>query len=287
MSSIRSGLLSAMGFCLLLPAFALDPGAQPEIVLESPQKDAVYSTTSDVVVAGRCRRPGNVGTAQFKDSRNVIQQNANFQTGVDLEEGAWSCRLAVPQGGPQAWKPGTYAIDIRPVGSAPLSLPITIVADPAGPAKAAPAPVTSIRSEEYKILPRLNPPAVTLSSPDKETPELTDREKTHDRSFEIRSNQEFAVEGEYHLKERGDFVPSEVILRLVAIDQREGAAQKNRTLIVSEALAKYHIDEDTLRYRYRAVLRAPGRPGRLTLQVIYRRSVISTAAVDIRATSKN
>ncbi|MBS0264930.1 MAG: hypothetical protein JSS02_23550 [Planctomycetes bacterium] len=248
-------------------------------VVEYPPPNAVYSTISDIVVAGR-GGPAPMSFAVYMlDADNVVRQSAGATTGGRLEDGAWSTRLRLPGG--TVWRVDKYEMEFLPVYGRQIVFPVQVVAGPKKPDPSLEKP-TNIGGEDYDALPCLKLADVILSTPDNATPNVTARKEARDVTFKIRAGAEFACEGDLTFQEDGAFYPSNVILRLTESTAREGRNPADPKVTVGETISKYNVIEQAgRRYPFRSVLQAPNAPGKLTLDAFYRKTVIATATIEI------
>src|SRR5579872_3388172 len=277
------GLLLAITFVpALCASLAADESDPFDMVCEFPENNAVYTQTSDIIVTGRCK---------FLDGTVVVGQHymtmltwTNELFNVSLD-GNWSWRLPVPLHG--LLPPGQYRLLFHPVRGPRIAVPITIVRDAAGSDVPPALPATTIDSEEFEKLPKMTFPEVTLSNSDESLPEIVDRGKEDAPEIPIDSEFEFAVEGSFRVQEPRNVSPSDIVLRLsgfpVGVEGKEGPQKAS----LCESICRWQPSDDDRLFRYRDVIRAPKRVGKLTLEAIYRKKIISTATVDVRPSTKS
>jgi len=242
-------------------------------IIEYPPANAIYATTSDIVVAGRGRPAPMAIAVEMHDIKDVINQSTGARTGGPYHDGAWACQLPLPRG--SVWRAGEYQIDVCPVRGRQISFPIRVLAEQAVP-EDRPKEPTRIESEQYASLPCLNLPDLTLSNPDSATPKVIVVERVRDSVFRIRAGQEFSCEATITFQENGEYVPSEVILRLT----RDGQKPDDPRVTVGETIAKYVIAQGRME-GFRSVVRASNAAGKLKLDAIYRKAVIVSEAVEV------
>ena len=110
MSRIRLLLTVTLTFVLCFSLSAAESNLF-DTVCEYPAKNAVYASTSNIVITGWSNRFGGVGVLGLHDRDQVTVQNAGFQIGND---GNWSGQLKLSQH--VALSPGDYRILISPGG---------------------------------------------------------------------------------------------------------------------------------------------------------------------------
>jgi hypothetical protein len=243
-------------------------------IIEYPPADAIYATTSHIVVAGRGRPARSALTVEMHDTRDVIHQSAGVTTGGPFHDGAWALQLPLPRG--SVWRAGKYQIDVCPVYGRQISFPIMLIGEQAKP-EIPPEELTKIESKAYDALPCLVLPDVILSNPDSATPEVTVGRHARDAIFSIRAGEEFSCECTLTFQDDGTFVPSDVIVRLT----RDSQKLDDPSLTVDETIAKYKLTAQGRPDRFRSVLRVSNVPGRLKLDAIYRKAVIASAAIEV------
>lgn len=279
MSTIKL-LLTVAFLCGMCFAASANEQDAFDLVCEYPARDAVYASASDFVVTGSSKQYGRAITVYFRDAKNVVHQSLNCQAGAANSNGTWSCQVSLPR--IQRLKPGRYTVEMRSDGIPLVAIPISIASDPTGPQFPHPLPLTQVDSVEYGRLPLLKLADVTLSNSDFNMPDVRDSKPIEDREFTIDWDREFAVEGSFLTAEIPEMRPAGVVIRLTAslVDGDNNNRQVQAT--VTDSFTDSDSTNDTQLFRYRQVLRAPHRTGKLTLEAIYREKVIASAAIEVR-----
>jgi hypothetical protein len=268
-------------FVLCIRLSAAEPNLF-ETVCEYPTKNAVYASTSNIVVTGWSNAFGGVGVAGLHDWNQVTHQNSGFQIRMD---GNWSCRLQLSQY--MASSPGDYRLMISTVRGRRIALPISIISDPCGADIQPGLPFTVTGTPEYATLPAVKFLEVTLSDSDDSAPERLDRADAGNPGISIDAQFEFAVEGSLRLQQRGIIGPAEVVLRLADAAVGPDGKERQQKIILNEYLCRLLPTNNNDVFEFHEVLRAPKRDGKFLLETIYREKVISTATLQVRQSSES
>jgi hypothetical protein len=253
-------------------------------IIEYPPPGSAYAPASELVVAGKSTVFGTIAFVELLNSKQVVKSIAVVKTGSRQEDGIWSCRLHLPVG--DDWQRGDYQIAIRPNSGGRLIIPITLMGA-AEQSRTVPKGQIKIGTKEYDSLPQLEQAGVTLATSDSDNPKSMAREMGRKSPFVIDSQQEFSIQGILIFKDVGEFDPFNVIVRLRTLGDGDVQRSGNSEVTVGETIAAYHdVAEPERGYPFRAILHAPRPSGSYTVETIYRRAVIASSPIKVRASSE-